>query len=169
MKLFTPDAYYPSIHSIDLVELYEMGIRLILTDLDNTLVSYDVAIPTEEIVAFKQKANGIGFKLIVISNNKKKRVGQFADALEVDYTHSAKKPFKRHFKKYLKDYKREEIAIIGDQLLTDILGGNRMGFYTILVDVIDYKKEQFFTKFNRKIERFIKKRINLKEGKHGSN
>ena len=85
MNLFKPDAYFPTIHDIDLLELYEMGIRLILTDLDNTLVGHNEPLPTEEIIAFKDRAHEIGMKVVVISNNKEKRVNPFASKLEGIY------------------------------------------------------------------------------------
>lgn len=163
MKLFKPDAYFPTIHDINLLALYEQGIRLILTDLDNTLVKYNAPEPTEEIIAFKNEAEKLGMKVVVISNNKEKRVKPFADKLQVEYVSRAKKPFKASYKKFLNEYKRHEIAIIGDQLMTDILGGNRMGFYTILVDVIDCQKEQFGTKINRLFERMIRRKLGLKD------
>lgn len=163
MKLFKPDAYFPTIHDINLLALYEQGIRLILTDLDNTLVKYNAPEPTEEIIAFKNEAEKLGMKVVVISNNKEKRVKPFADKLQVEYVSRAKKPFKASYKKFLNEYKRHEIAIIGDQLMTDILGGNRMGFYTILVDVIDRQKEQFGTKINRLFERMIRRKLGLKD------
>jgi uncharacterized protein len=169
MRIFIPNEYHKTIHDIDLVKLYENKIRLILTDLDNTLVGYDTELPTDEIVEFKNKANALGIKVVIISNNKEKRVKIFADKLEVEYTSSAKKPLKRNYRKYLKDYKRDEIAIVGDQVMTDVIGGNRMGFYTILVDVINYRNEQFKTKFNRFVERKIIKRYKIKDDKHGKN
>lgn len=162
MNLFRPDEYYKTIHDIDLLALYEKGFRLILTDLDNTLVGYDQSLPTKEIIEFKRSANELGMKVVVISNNKEERVNRFATELEVDYTSRAKKPLKISYKKYLKDFRKEEIVIVGDQLLTDILGGNRMGFHTILVDVINYKNEQIGTRINRAIESFILRRIKIK-------
>ena len=71
---------------------------------------------------------------------------------------SAKKPLKRGFKKELKaiDHQnRAEVVVIGDQIMTDILGGNRMGFYTILVEPILRKSDILPTRINRKMERFF--------------
>lgn len=166
MNLFKPDAYFPTIHDINLISLYEQGIRLILTDLDNTLVGHNDPLPTNEIIEFKNEAEKLGMKVVVISNNKEKRVKPFSDKLQVEYISRAKKPFKSSYKKFLKDYDRKEIAIIGDQLLTDILGGNRMGFYTILVDVIDHKKEQLGTRINRFFERRIRRKLGLEDDRH---
>ena len=169
MKLFIPNEYYKTIHDIDLVKLYEQGIRLILTDLDNTLVGYDTTLPTKEIIEFKNKTNQLGIKVVIISNNKENRVKLFADELGVEFASSARKPMKKNYQRFLNDFKQEEIAIIGDQIMTDVIGGNRMGFYTILVDVINYKNEQFKTKFNRFIERKILKHYKIKDELNGKN
>lgn len=166
MKHFIPNEYHKTIHDIDLIKLYDLGKRLILTDLDNTLVGYDILLPTNEIIEFKQKCDKIGFKLIIISNNKEPRVKKFADMLNVEYAFKAKKPFKRSYRKITKGYKKDEVIIIGDQLLTDILGGNRMKFYTILVDVINYSNEQFKTRINRFFERILLRRYKIKGDKN---
>lgn len=167
MSIFIPHEYHKSIHEIDLLKLYENGKRLILTDLDNTLVSYAEPIPTEEIRAFKKKCDEIGLTLVIISNNNEKRVKRFADELGVPYLAKALKPLKRGYRKLTLGYSNDEVAIIGDQVLTDIVGGKRMGFYTILVDVIDYKTESWKTRFNRFFERLIIKKYNIKGDKHG--
>ncbi|NLG82441.1 MAG: YqeG family HAD IIIA-type phosphatase [Bacilli bacterium] len=167
MSIFIPHEYHKSIHDIDLLKLYENGKRLILTDLDNTLVSYAEPIPTEEIRAFKKKCDEIGLTLVIISNNNEKRVKRFADELGVPYLAKALKPLKRGYRKLTLGYSNDEVAIIGDQVLTDIVGGKRMGFYTILVDVIDYKTESWKTRFNRFFERLIIKKYNIKGDKHG--
>jgi hypothetical protein len=166
MRLFTPNEYHKTIHDIDLVKLYDLGKRLILTDLDNTLVGYDILLPTSEIIAFKEKCEEVGLKLVIISNNKEKRVQLFSEKLGVDYVFSAMKPLKRGYRKIASDYTPNEIVIIGDQILTDIFGGNRMGYYTILVDVINYNNEQFKTKLNRFFERIILKKLKLKGEKN---
>lgn len=162
MKLFIPNEYHKTIFDIDLLKLYDLGKRLILTDLDNTLVGYDVSLPTSEIIAFKEKCDEIGLKLVIISNNNQKRVQVFAEKLGIDYLSNAMKPLKRGFKKITMGYKPEQIVLIGDQILTDIFGGNRMGYYTILVDVINYNNEQFKTRINRFFERIILRKLKIK-------
>lgn len=162
MKVFIPNEYHATIHDIDLLKLYESGKRIILTDLDNTLVDYDNELPTEEIVNLKNKALEIGFDLVIVSNNIHKRVKKFADSLGIEYYHSAKKPLKITFKKIIKNMNKDEVVFIGDQLLTDIWGGNRMGLYTILVDPIKINNEKITTRFNRFFEKRIHRKINIK-------
>lgn len=165
MRLFIPNEYHKTIHDIDLVKLYELGKRLILTDLDNTLVGYDIKLPTAEIIEFKEKVESIGMKLIIISNNNQFRVKTFASKLGIEYVSSAKKPLKFCYKRFTKEYKPDQIVIIGDQIMTDIFGGNRMNFYTILVEVINYNNELYRTKINRFIENKILRNLNIKGDK----
>ena len=70
------------------------------------------------------------------------------------------KPLKRGFKKGQKDLneKSENIAIVGDQIFTDVIGGKRSKMYTILVDPIN-KKDFWYTKWKRPIENRIKEKI----------
>ena len=103
------------------------------------------------------------FKVIILSNSNKNRVRPFKEKLNVDSSFSSKKPFKKKYKKIMNlyNFKDTEIAVIGDVLLTDILGGNRMGFTTILVNGIS-EDEPFMTSLVRSIESHIIKKLNKK-------
>ena len=100
------------------------------------------------------------FKVIIISNSPKNRIRPFKEKLNVDCAYSSKKPFKTKYKKILElyNFKIDEVACIGDQILTDILGANRMGFTSILVNRVA-KYETIFTRFNRFFEKFILKKL----------
>jgi HAD superfamily phosphatase (TIGR01668 family) len=97
-----------------------------------------------------------GIFVTVVSNNKLKRVKMFSDPLGIPYIYGARKPMRRAFRKALKtmNLKKEEVVVIGDQLLTDVLGGNRLGLHTILVVPVA-QTDGFVTKFNRRVERRI--------------
>lgn len=156
MDIYVPDIYQKSIYTIDYSKLYSRGIRCLLFDLDNTLVSpHSADLPNKAknlIVSLKQK----GFKVIIFSNSPKGRVKKYRDFFDVDCVHFAFKPFQKSFRKVIIDYdlKVNEMAIIGDQLLTDIAGGNKFGIMTILVNPINVK-DTFPTFINRKIEKNI--------------
>ena len=124
--------------------------------MDNTLVTVGSKRPSRKLKDFIEKLKDMGFKVIIISNSGRSRLSPFKNILEVDCAASAKKPSKRKYQKILSEYKynESEIVTIGDQLVTDILGGNKMGIYTILVDPINHK-ELIWTKFNRIKEKFI--------------
>jgi HAD superfamily phosphatase (TIGR01668 family) len=98
----------------------------------------------------------LGFQVMIVSNNTRMRVSRFADPLDIPFIHAAKKPLTIAFKKALRllGTAREETVVIGDQLLTDVLGGNRMGLFTILVVPIS-RQDGFFTRINRRIERLV--------------
>jgi len=164
VDLFLPDKYYKSIFTVNYLKLKKKGVKCLLFDLDNTLVPVNVKVPTEKIKDLFNDLKDLDFKVIIVSNNSKKRVAPFKKALEVDSSCRAFKPLKSKFSRIMKIYKFEqsEIAIIGDQLLTDILGGNRSGITTILVNPVSVKDEAV-TKISRKIEKRIEKQFAKKD------
>ncbi len=156
MDKFIPDIYQKSIYDVDYKSLKNRGIKCIIFDLDNTIAPVNIPIPDKEIKDLFSDLDYLGFKLIIMSNANKSRVEPFKEKLNVDSCCLSNKPLKKKYKKIVSIYgfKDNEIACIGDQLLTDILGANKMGFLSILVNpisTIDYK----ITKFNRLIEKKI--------------
>ena len=164
---FIPSMYVDTIFDIDYNKLYEDGIRLILTDLDNTLISYKETEPLEAQYAWVKKMNEIGFEIIIVSNNShKERVSRFAELLDIKYLNFALKPTKIGMKKALKmarqKYNSNEVVALGDQLMTDILVANRMKFHSILVKAVDRKSDILPTRINRKLERHVLKVLRKK-------
>lgn len=156
LKKFLPDQHVKDIFEITPELLKERNIKGIITDLDNTLVAWNEPDATEAITEWFDQMAQHSIKVSVVSNNDKKRVKHFTTPLNRPYIHRANKPLKTAFYKSLKEMqlKKEEVVVIGDQIMTDILGGNRSGFHTILVVPI-LQTDDKATKFNRKIERFI--------------
>lgn len=154
MDIFIPDMYQKSIYTINYEKLFEDGIRCLLFDLDNTCVPYVEKTPTKKLKDLFDKLKDMGFKVIIFSNATKKRLEPFKNELVVDCSYSSKKPSKRKFFKVLKmfNYDLSETAIIGDQLFTDIFGGNRVGIKTILVNPMS-NEDLFITKIFRVLER----------------
>lgn len=171
MDILIPDMYQKSIYSINYEKLYDCGIRCLLFDLDNTCVPYVEKVPSKKLIDLFDYLKDYGFKVILFSNASKKRLEVFKNTLVVDCSYSSKKPSKRKFLKVLKMYNFDlsEVAIIGDQLFTDILGGNRVGIKTILVNPIS-KKDMPLTYLFRILERGqfkkFKKRGILKLGEY---
>ena len=165
MKLFLPDMYQKNILEINYEKLKKKKIKVLLFDFDNTILEKgkkEIDSKTKNLIKNLKK----DFEVIILSNTlNSDKLKKSLDGLEVKYIKFALKPSKRGFKKVLKmfDNKNEEICMIGDQLITDVLGAKRNHIYSILVDVLGediYK----FTKINRLIEKVIYKRSNKKYG-----
>lgn len=156
LKNFLPNEHVKSIFDIQPVILRQKGIKGIITDLDNTLVAWDVKDATPEIIQWFKQMEEQNMKVTIISNNKQERVKMFSEPLDTPFVFSARKPLSHAFKSAAKEMKlkKEEVVVIGDQLLTDVLGGNFAGFYTILVVPI-VQTDGKITRINRTIERRI--------------
>lgn len=163
LNLFLPNQHVKSIFEINPFILKEKGIKGIITDLDNTLVEWDRLEATPQLIKWFQEMKENGIIITIVSNNNEERVKQFSGPLEIDYIYKARKPMGKAFRKALRDMKlkKEEIVVIGDQLLTDVLGGNRCGLHTILVLPVS-QSDGFFTRINRRIERSILNRMKRK-------
>lgn len=160
MEEYLPDIYQKSIYTIDYSKLLARGIKCILFDLDNTIVApFSNETPQKAkdlITGLKQK----GFKIILFTNSPQLRLKGFKNFLGVDGVSSACKPYTRKLRKLLKDYgfAENEVAIIGDQLMTDIKVGNKVGITTILVNPVS-EKDFILTKIHRFSERRKMKKL----------
>ena len=134
-----PRGVYPSITEISPQALAGKGIRLVLADLDNTLVAYKVTRPPEAGVAWKQALEASGIQLFLLSNSRKPgRAQRFAEQLGIPYQGHSGKPSK---KGYLRAMERmgagpRETVMVGDQIFTDTLGANNAGVTPLLVEPI---------------------------------
>lgn len=155
-KLFTPDCYIRSYRDLNVKRLYQMGIRVLVCDIDNTLVAHDEAVPDEAVKHFIKTAKEAGLEVVLVSNNVKERVDTFAKDLDVKTYPFAQKPLKKTYTKMMKDSgcKAHQIAVLGDQLLTDMLGANRSGFYSVLTTPVA-QKDLTCTKINRFFENMV--------------
>ena len=155
-KQFIPKEFHDTFFDIDFEALYEQGMRLILTDLDNTLISYEEDFMTQKIIDKFDQLIDRGFEVIIISNNRPERVEKFVRGTKIIGIGSARKPFFTGIRKALKmastTYYEDQICLIGDQLVTDIYLSNRYGIYGVLVNPIARKTEKFYTKMNRRLE-----------------
>ena len=162
-RKFLPSEFVKSVFDISPERLLEKGIRGIITDLDNTLVEWDRPDATPKLVSWLKSMKDAGIQVTIVSNNNELRVKSFADPLGIPFIYKARKPMGKAFIKALNtmDVKREEVVVIGDQLLTDVVGGNRIKLHTILVLPVA-KSDGFFTRFNRLVERRIFKALKRK-------
>lgn len=160
MEIYIPDIYQKSIYTINYDALYSRGIRCLLIDLDNTIAPITIKEPKKKTKELFETLKSKGFKIIIFSNSRMLRVRPFKEILDVDCIANAKKPSKKKYLKVLNQYSLDvnSIACIGDQLLTDIKGGNKMSITTILVNPIG-TKELLGTKINRIFEKRIFKKL----------
>ena len=161
--IFYPKSYFKNILEIDMNFIEKNNIKAILLDIDNTMIDTDNNI-LEGLEDWVEEAKNHGIKLCILSNtNKKKKAEKMSKKLEVPYIYFAKKPFKFGFNRAKKIVQEnsENIAVIGDQILTDVLGANRSHMYSILVEPLA-EKDIFVTRFNRLIERQILKKYKQK-------
>jgi hypothetical protein len=130
-----------------------MGIKGIIMDIDNTLTEWRSPILPEGAAAWLEQAGQEGIRLCFVSNNSARRARDVADKAGIPFVAKAQKPRRRSFKKAIEIMGTipGQTAVIGDQLFTDILGGNRMGMLTILVTPIS-KREFFGTRLMRLVE-----------------
>lgn len=156
----TPNEYVVSIYEIDLDKLWAMGKRIILSDLDNTLVPWNLSDVPDSLQEWFHMAQNRGFTVCILSNNKGQRVDEFSMRSGIPAIGHAKKPKANGFIYALQQFQAtaQEAVMIGDQLFTDIRGGNRLGMYTILVLPI-HPKEWFGTRITRQIEKLAMRRL----------
>ncbi|TVP85246.1 MAG: YqeG family HAD IIIA-type phosphatase [Acholeplasmataceae bacterium] len=162
-----PDAYAASIFEIPYDTLTAQGIHTLLFDLDNTIISYDQEVLDDRHVDLLARLKET-FKIVIISNSGHRRVSKALAPLEphgIPYVWHAKKPFKSGFKKALRlvGATREETLVIGDQMMTDVLGGKRTGLKVLLVGSVKRTSDHAITRFNRRLEARVLKTIKKKE------
>lgn len=164
MENYVPDIYKKSINTIDYNKLKSRGIKCLLFDFDNTLLPYPEKVPSKKTKDLIKKIKELGFKVIIFSNSSKRRLKTCKEELDVDLYYRCFKPSPKKFEQVLKEYKynQSQVAIIGDQILTDVLGGNRVGITTILVNPIS-KKDHIFTRINRRKEKKLIKRLSKQD------
>lgn len=161
---FLPGERVDSIYDIDLAELKAKGIRGIITDLDNTLVGAKDKSATPALVDWLKRVKAEGFQIVVVSNNTRARVSAIAEPLRLGFIYSARKPRSKAFLRALQimNLQPKEAVVVGDQLLTDMFGGNRLGIHTILVRPIAIHDENIYTRINRRIEKWVISRLKRK-------
>lgn len=152
---FYPDNEVDSAYDINYETLYEKGGRGVIFDIDNTLVPHG-APADERAVQLFVRLRRIGFRTVLLSNNKEPRVKSFADSVGSLYVFKAGKPGSRGYAKAMTDMGTtpENTLFVGDQLFTDVWGAKKMGIVTYLVKPI-HPKEEIQIVLKRKLERIV--------------
>ena len=155
-----PNAYLENVQEITIQFLMENKLKALILDVDNTLIDYYKNL-SNEVIKWAHELQGQGIKLYILSNtNKKEKVKNVADKLEIPYKMFARKPSKKGFKDIQKELKieSENIGVVGDQIFTDVIGGNRCNMFTILVDPVT-PKDFWYTAWKRPLENIIKNKL----------
>ena len=156
MYRYLPDYISNSIFDVNLAKLYEKGVRGIAVDIDNTLVPMKTPEPGPEAARWIENVRAAGFKVCILSNARKHRTKLFMDKLGVHGIGLAGKPGRRGYRQAAEhmELPHEKCAIMGDQLFTEIKGGAKAGFVTVLTKFLD-SNEILFVRFKRHFEKRI--------------
>lgn len=164
MKIY-PDLYLTNVKEITLELLNKHKIKGLILDVDNTLIDYDKNL-LEGAKEWCDNLKQNNIKICILSNtNKVKKVEKVAKILDLEYIYFAHKPNKKGFYKaqQLLGLKVKEIATVGDQVFTDVLGGNKVGMFTILTKPID-ERDISITKIKRPFEKLVIKKYLKNKG-----
>ena len=151
-----PKKYYDKITDIDVQLFLDNNISAIILDVDNTLLDFDLNV-VEGLQEWYSKVRDAGIKAIIVSNsNKLKKIEKVASILNIDYIRLAMKPLKKGLMSAQKKLgiNSENIAVIGDQIFTDVVGANRCKMYSILVKPLA-EKDIWMTRFKRPLESYV--------------
>lgn len=154
MSLFTPKLILNNVTDIDLNFLVSKGIEGIILDVDNTLTIHNSQTVEKRVIDWIKTMKENNIKLIIVSNNTEERIKPFADKLNLDYISFGCKPLTNGLTKAINKIKlkKEQVAIVGDQIYTDILGGNLKRIFTILVVPFELENKLSF-KIKRRLEK----------------
>lgn len=160
LERFEPTWMVESIYQITPRQLKKHNIKTILADLDNTLIAWDNPSGTAETAQWIETMKEEDICIIIISNNRRKRVQVVADMFDVDFVPNAMKPLTLGIDKALEQFAQPdgEAIMVGDQVMTDIHGANRAGLESILVRPL-VTTDSIVTLFNRRIEKRLLEHI----------
>lgn len=163
---YRPTFVVEAVYDLKPDQLREQGIRAVLVDLDNTLIAWNNPDGTPELREWLDDMTEADIPVVVVSNNKHSRVERAVAPFHVDFVSRAMKPFTRGIDMAIERYgfDREEVVMVGDQLMTDIRASHRAGIKSILVKPL-VKSDAWNTKFNRWRERRVWAKLEAKYGK----
>ncbi len=153
-KKFLPDYYYRELAQITPEQLTALGVRGLVMDIDNTIVTYDDPEPTPAAQAWFDAVRAADISVSFVANNEWERVRLFNRSLGFPAYAKSGKPFIRYIRRAMEDMGTDaaHTALIGDQVFTDVWAGKRAGLTVFLVDPIKDKVSPFF-RFKRTLER----------------
>lgn len=160
MGLFTPSAVKGRVTDLDPGFLRGMGVEALLLDVDNTIATYTSHAPIDGAVEWARQMVEEGFRVLIVSNNYKRRVGPFAQRFGLDFISFAMKPLPFGYLRARRrlGVRRGVCAIIGDQIFTDVAGANLCGMQSVLLTPIE-PEEGFSFRVRRHFERGLREKF----------
>ena len=161
-----PDFCIKNVQELDETFYRDNNIEAIIFDIDNTLVKHKEPYPTDEVLEYFEFLKKIGIKYAIVSNNKEARVKPFCEGLGVPYAYRALKPRKKYLRLIADELgvPCSNICFVGDQVFTDVLGANRMGFVSVIVEALG-ENETGFVAFKRIFETIVMNKYHNKKQK----
>ncbi|MBR5309628.1 MAG: YqeG family HAD IIIA-type phosphatase [Oscillospiraceae bacterium] len=157
MSVLKPQYRFNCILDITAEDLKSAGAKIVLLDADNTLSLHGSDKPLDGVLEWISEIKKSGINLVIVSNNSESRIKPFAEKLGLPFVYKSAKPLPKGFIKACKMFgaKTKEAAVIGDQIFTDVLGGNLIGAKVFLTEPIGPETDSFI-KFKRRIEKYIR-------------
>ena len=157
---FTPTWMIDAIYRLTPEQLQAQGIKAVLTDLDNTLIAWNNPDGTTELHDWLERMNEAGIPVMIVSNNSAARIARVAEPLNLPFVSRALKPLTRGLNEAVTklNLQKNEVVMVGDQLLTDIWSSNNHVVRSILVKPL-IETDQWNTKINRFFEKGVKKQM----------
>ncbi len=156
-RILVPDVYLENIYSIDMAKLKEKkNIKGIILDLDNTIIPWGTNNLDDRVLEWVEQVKQNGIRLCLVSNTHKK-ISDIGHKLGIPFLYSRYKPRRKPFEEAMKimNTNNKETAVVGDQVFTDIWGGNRLQLLTILVCPLSQSDSLGTTIFSRVLEGFL--------------
>ncbi len=156
---FRPDTQALALENVNLYVMRHVGVRALFLDADNTVARWNSHEISAPVRAWVQAAKDAGFAVMVVSNNHAQRLATLSRELEINCMPKMRKPLPFRLRRLARSLslKPNQCAMIGDQILTDVLAGNLAGMHTVLLQPIDPSAEFAGTRINRKLEHVVKK------------
>lgn len=157
---YRPDFMVERVYHLTAESLKEKGFTTVLVDLDNTLIAWNNPKGTPEMRAWLEDMKQAGIQVVVVSNNNYKRVQEAVEPFGIPFEARAMKPFNWGIARAMKRFglSKDQVVMVGDQLMTDIRASKRAGIASVLVQPM-VTSDAWNTQFNRWRERRVKAKI----------
>lgn len=159
LRLLVPSLRLRSVYDLPISWLRERCIKAVISDLDNTLVPWRDYRVAQDLASWFNMLHREGFRTVILTNARPSpTIKALSEALGTRLVIGARKPSTRYFRLALDLVQANpvEACVVGDQIFTDILGGNLVGCHTVLVDRIG-NREFAGTRIMRVLERLVMK------------